>query len=73
MRKSLKYPNRATLLQGKPWRSAIAGHEIGAADEEKERQRLLLERFQEEVSITQRLLLTFKACDAVISQIKMID
>ena len=41
----------ANLLQGKPWKSAIAGHEISAADEEAERQRLLLERFQEQVSI----------------------
>jgi hypothetical protein len=37
-------------MQGKPWNSAIAGHEIGAADEEAEKQRLMLERFQEQVS-----------------------
>lgn len=42
----------ALLAQGKPWRSAIAGHEISASDEEQERQRLLLERFQEEVHFT---------------------
>ena len=40
-------------MQGKPWRSALAGHDIDAADEEKERQRLLLERFQEEVRACQ--------------------
>lgn len=41
--------------QGKPWRSALAGHDIDAADEGKERQRLLLERFQEEVRACQHV------------------
>ncbi len=45
----------AAAVQGKPWKSAFVGHEINAADEEKERQRLLLERFQEEVRAWQHV------------------
>ena len=45
----------ATALQGKAWRSALAGHDINAANEEAERQRLLLERFQEEVRALQSM------------------
>ncbi len=37
--------------QGQPWKSAIAGHEIDPVQAESEKQRLLLERFQEEVLI----------------------
>ncbi|CAL8461738.1 g1269 [Coccomyxa elongata] len=34
--------------KGQPWKSAIAGHEIDPVQAESEKQRLLLERFQEE-------------------------
>ena len=37
-------------MQGEPWTSAIAGHDINPLQAESETKRLLLERFQEEVS-----------------------
>ena len=37
--------------QGEPWRSALAGHGINFLQAESETKRLLLERFQEEVSM----------------------
>ena len=37
------------LLQGEPWTSAVAGHNINPLQAESETKRLLLERFQEEV------------------------
>lgn len=36
--------------QGEPWKSALAGHEINQIEIENEKKRLMLERFQEEVS-----------------------
>lgn len=40
------------IKQGQPWKSAIAGHDINPVQAENEKQRLLLERFQEEVRVT---------------------
>jgi hypothetical protein len=39
------------IRQGQPWSSAIAGHEINPVQAENDKQRLLLERFQEEVNL----------------------
>jgi hypothetical protein len=38
-------------LQGEPWPSAIKGHELDPFARQKEQQRILLERFQVEVSV----------------------
>lgn len=38
------------VVQGQPWKAALAGHEIDPLQAESEQQRLLLERFQEEVT-----------------------
>ncbi len=37
------------LMQGEPWRSAIAGHDLDPATQQADQQRLMLERFQAEV------------------------
>ena len=36
---------------GEPWRCAIAGHELDAVAEQRDTQRLMLERFQREVRL----------------------
>jgi hypothetical protein len=36
-------------VQGEPWPSLFVGHELDAMAQEQERQRLMLERFQNEV------------------------
>eukprot|EP00884_Botryococcus_braunii_P023417 jgi/Botrbrau1/975/Bobra.114_1s0016.1 len=38
----------AKAEKGEPWASAIAGHELNIVEQEEERKRLTLERFQEE-------------------------
>jgi hypothetical protein len=55
-------------MQGQPWDSVFVGHNINLAQAEKERQRLLLERFQEEV--TTRCLTLCLALQADLSQLK---
>lgn len=40
------------LEQGNPWPSVIKGHEVDPVTQQQEQQRLMLERFQREVSST---------------------
>lgn len=37
------------LYQGEPWTSVFVGHDINPVTQQEETQRLMLERFQEEV------------------------
>ena len=39
-----------SAAQGEAWRALLAGHEIALQQQEQEKQRLMLERFQEEAS-----------------------
>lgn len=40
----------AMTLQGEPWTAALAGHSVDPLKQQEEQQRLMLERFQQEVS-----------------------
>ncbi len=37
------------VSQGEPWTAALAGHTVDPVKQQEEQQRLMLERFQEEV------------------------
>jgi len=48
MRTSIIGPPAPTPLQGEPWPSAIAGHQLDPMAQQQEQQRMMLERFQKE-------------------------
>ena len=39
------------VTQGEPWVAALAGHNVDPLKQQEEQQRLMLERFQEEVTM----------------------
>lgn len=41
----------ACHAQGQPWTAALAGHDVDPVKQQEEQQRLMLERFQQEVSM----------------------
>lgn len=41
--------NTSFIAQGQPWTAALAGHDVDPIKQQEEQQRLMLERFQQEV------------------------
>lgn len=53
---------RGAALQGEPWPAAIAGHVLDPMAHQQEQQRLVLERFQREVSDGLQRMIVYSQC-----------